>query len=96
MLEIVIRPRAREDLIDIWRYSFDEWGKAQADKYLAEIEAGIKQLQKNPNLGKNRDDVRTGYRSLRLNQHIVYYVPTPSVIRVVRVLHAQMDPDRHL
>jgi len=96
MREIVIRPRARDDLIGIWRYSFDEWGEAQADKYLAEIEAGINQLQNHPHLGKDRDDVRAGYRSLRVNRHIVYYVPTPSVIRVVRVLHAQMDPDRHL
>ena len=96
MREIVIRPRAREDLIGIWRYSFDEWGEAQADKYLEELEAGIKQLQQHPHLGKDRDDVRAGYRSLRVNQHIVYYVLTSSSIRIVRVLHTQMEPDRHL
>jgi len=32
MREIVKRPRAREDLKGIWRYSFTEWGEAQADK----------------------------------------------------------------
>jgi len=96
MLEIVIRPRARKDLKGIWRYSFDEWDEAQADKYLAEIEAGIEKLRHNPKLGRPREEVRAGYRSLRINQHIVYYVLTPSVIRIVRVLHARMDPDRHL
>ena len=96
MLEIVKRPRAKEDLKGIWRYSFNEWGEAQADKYLAEIEARVAQLKHNPKLGKPRDNLRRGYRSLRVNQHIVYYVLTPSAIRIVRVLHARMDPDRHL
>jgi toxin ParE1/3/4 len=96
MLEIVKRPRAKEDLKGIWRYSFDEWNEAQADKYLAEIEAGIEKLRHNPKLGRPREEVRAGYRSLRINQHIVYYALTPSVIRIVRVLHARMDPDRHL
>jgi len=96
MLEIVKRPRAKKDLIGIWRYSFNEWGEAQADKFLAEIEAGIAQLKHNPKLGRPREEVRAGYRSLPVNRHIVYYLLTPSVIRIVRVLHAQTDPDRHL
>jgi len=96
MIEIVKRPRARQDLKDIWRYSFEEWGEAQADKYLREIDTGIARLRTNPKIGKPRDDLRPGYRSLRVNEHMVYYVLTPSTIRVVRVLHARMDPDRHL
>jgi toxin ParE1/3/4 len=96
MLEIVKRPRAREDLKGIWRYSLKEWGAAQADKYLAELDAGIAQLRENPRLGKPRDDLRPGYRSLQVNEHMLYYVLTPSTIRIVRVLHARMDPDRHL
>ncbi|MFB1486254.1 MULTISPECIES: type II toxin-antitoxin system RelE/ParE family toxin [unclassified Thiocapsa] len=96
MREIVKRPRAREDLKDIWRYSFTEWGEAQADKYLAEIVAGIARLKEHPEMGKSRDDLRAGCRSLRINQHVVFYLVTPSVIRIVRVLHRRMDPDSHL
>jgi len=54
MLEIVKRPRARQDLKDIWCYSFKKWGEAQADKYLAELDAGITQLRENPRLGTSR------------------------------------------
>ncbi len=96
MRDIVKRPRAREDLKVIWRYSFTAWGEAQADKYLAEIVAGIARLKEHPELGKSRDDLRAGYRSLRINQHVVFYLVTPSVIRIVRVLHITMDPDSHL
>jgi toxin ParE1/3/4 len=88
--------RAREDLKGIWRYTFAEWGEAQADKYLAEPGAGIARLREHPELGRPREDVRPGYRSLRINEHIVYYTITPSVIRIVRILHVRMDPDTHL
>jgi toxin ParE1/3/4 len=70
-----------------------ERGEAQTDKYLAEIGAGITQLQEHPELGKSRDDLRAGYRSPRINQHVVYDMVMPSVIRV---LHRRMDPDSNL
>ena len=38
MLEIVKRPRAKEDLKGIWHYTFNEWGEAQADTYLMDPE----------------------------------------------------------
>lgn len=57
---------------------------------------GIARLKEYPELGKARDDVRPGYRSLRINEHIVYYTVTPSVIRIVRVLHVRMEPEPHL
>jgi len=50
MRELVKRPRAKDDLKGIWRYTFDEWGEAQADKYLAEIEAKLGRLKSNPHL----------------------------------------------
>jgi len=96
MREIVKRPRAKDDLKGIWHHTFNEWGEGQADRYLAEIEAKLARLKSNPHLGRPREDVRAGYRSLRVNQHVVYYIVTPSVIRVIRVLHSQMEPDRHL
>jgi toxin ParE1/3/4 len=74
MLEIVKRPRAKQDLKDIWRYNFEQWGATQADKYLAELDAGIGQIRKNPRLGKPRDDLRASYRSLQVNEHMIYYV----------------------
>ncbi len=96
MRKIVKRPLARQDLKQIWRYSFKEWGEAQADRYFAEIAAGILRLQEHPHLGKSREDLRAGYYALRVRRHVIYYMLTPSSIRIVRVLHAGMDPDQNL
>ena len=87
---------AESDLIGIWEYSFEQWDAVQADKYLDELNNGIQLLADNPELGANRDYVREGYRVLFVNRHAVYYIVTPSGIRVVRVLHEEMDPGKHL
>ncbi len=39
--------------------------------------------------GANRDYVREGYRVLFVNRHAIYYIVSPSGIRVVRVFHEE-------
>ncbi len=41
MFKITKRPLVKEDLKDIWRYTYREWGEKQADKYLLEISKEI-------------------------------------------------------
>lgn len=87
---------AESDLVGIWEYSFEEWGGAQADTYLDELDEAIRLLTDNPELGANRDFVRKGFRVLFVNRHSIYYTMTNTDIYVVRVLHEQMDPAKHL
>lgn len=87
---------AESDLIGIWEYSFAQWDATQADKYLDDLDTGISLLADNPELGAKRDYVREGYRALFIGSHAVYYTVTPSTIHIIRVLHSQMDPGKHL
>ncbi|HET9107079.1 MAG TPA: type II toxin-antitoxin system RelE/ParE family toxin [Steroidobacteraceae bacterium] len=93
---IHVHGSAESDLIDIWQYSFEQWGAAQADKYLDELDSGIRKLAINPESGMRRDFVRDGYRVLFVGCHAVYYTVTPDTVHSIRVLHGRMDPDRHL
>lgn len=47
-------------------------------------------------IGANRDYVREGYRAPVINRHAIYYAVITSAMRVARILHVLMDPDRHL
>jgi toxin ParE1/3/4 len=87
---------AEKDLIGIWRYTLEQWGADQADSYLGELEEGIGALVDAPEMGLSRESVRTGYRVLFINNHAVYFKVMIDKIHIVRVLHGQMDPDRHL
>ncbi len=96
MFEIFKTPLAEANLKHIWLYSFEIWGEAQADRYLEQIEAGIRRLVENPRLGKPRENIRAGYRSIQINRHVAYYRMEGQRIEIVRVLHESMDPWKHL
>jgi len=96
MCQVVLTALAESDLIDIWQYTCERWDATQADKYVDALDRGIRSLLENPNLGVRRDFVRKGYRALLVHRHAIYYTASPSAIRIVRVLHGQMDPDSHL
>ena len=40
---LVVSERAEADLREIWRYSLEVWGEAQADRYLDELDAGLQE-----------------------------------------------------
>ena len=94
--KIHVRESAERDLLGIWQYSFEQWGELQADKYLDELDSGIKKLADNPEVGIKRDYVRDEYRVLFVGSHAVYYRVTPDTVHIIRVLHGRMDPDRHM
>ena len=96
MRKVRVHARAESDLIDIWLYSFREWGELQADEYIDELNAAIISLSSNPQRGTRREGVRAGYRALFVKRHAIYYKLSSATVEIVRVLHEQMDPDRHL
>jgi len=96
MRRILKHALAESDLIGIWQYSFEQWDAVQADRYLDELDSGIRQLRDSPEMGAKCDYVREGYGVLLINSHAVYYTVSSSAIHIVRVLHGHMDPGRHL
>lgn len=97
MRRTLAKDRAAEtDLVGIWVYSFNQWSEAQANRYLAALENGIRKLVGEPEDGKQRDKLRKGYWSKRIEHHVVFFTFSDSELRIRRVLHEVMDPDTHL
>ncbi|WP_048307061.1 type II toxin-antitoxin system RelE/ParE family toxin [Halomonas sp. PR-M31] len=91
MLKLNITPKAESDLIGIWIYTCEEWSVDQADKYLDQLETGMKQLINYLSLGTNYAHVLPGYRRLQVEHHAVFYQVLGPEVLVVRVLHEDMD-----
>jgi toxin ParE1/3/4 len=74
------------------------WGDDQADTSIREIHAAFLRLAETPFLGMARPDIHVGYRSLPVQQHIVFYTLTDDAafVNVIGVLHARMDMHGHL
>lgn len=88
--------RARRDLVEIWFYTFERWGEAQADAYLRTINAAVERLASKPDLGLDFRHVRPGYRRLSIQRHRVFFVVDEDVIDIKRVLHDRMDIEGQL
>ena len=96
MHEIIKSQRAKDDLKDIYFYSLKKWGDDKAVEYLMQIDAGLQKLISNPKLGKSREYIRQGYRSIQINRHVAYYRVHGDEINIIRVLHERMLPSKHL
>ena len=96
MLRIVNSELAEVDLLEIWLYTAEEWNLSQADSYLAQLSNTLKNLMDHPEIGKDRSDLRKGYRSLLINHHLAFYRLVGDEIQIMRVLHESVDLEKHL
>lgn len=87
---IVKRPRAKSDLAEIWDYSADDT-EARADAFIEKIDEKFQALAARPLMGRLRDELAEGLRSFPIDRYIIFYLPLPDGIEVVRVLHSARD-----
>tara|TARA_B100001146_G_C16166781_1_gene428229 strand:+ start:631 stop:933 length:303 start_codon:yes stop_codon:yes gene_type:complete len=89
--QIILSPRAQADLKNVRAYTVSTYGDDQTKKYLSLLEDGINQLLDNSEIGRNRDDVKLGYRSLNIEKHIIFYKIKKTDIHILGVIHSRMD-----
>jgi toxin ParE1/3/4 len=95
-LKIFRRPKVADDLREIWLYSFENWGAAQADRYIYEIEMAILSLSKPEGRRLARHYLATNIFRLNVKSHNLFFTIDATQITLVRVLHASTDSHRHL
>lgn len=95
MRALVISERAEADLRAIWRWSYERFGEDQADRYLDQLDDGLRQTGAEPGAGRQRDAIRQGYWSKVVRSHVVFYTFNDEEVLIQRVLHGSMDHPRH-
>jgi toxin ParE1/3/4 len=91
-LELVLSPRARQDLVEILRYTAEHWGESQIEVYGRRLDDAIQRISRNPEIGALRHDLDEPYRTVPVGVHVIVYRQNPDRIRILRVLHQRMDP----
>ena len=87
---------ADRDLTEIYVYSYRRFGESRADAYLLALHDCFALLADQPTMGRSIDYLRTGYFRFEHARHTVFYVRADGGIKIMRVLHERMDPERHL
>lgn len=88
--------KAEGDLEAIIDYTVQQWGASQAEAYLDGLEIHAQLLADNPDLGAKREPLSEGLLSFPYESHILYYKRQSHGVTIVRVLHQNMDPLKHL
>ncbi len=97
MAEYVLSERARKDILDIADYTEEKWSEEQAEKYVRMIFSECRELANKPLVGRSYDECRPGLRGYPCGKHVIFYrVLSLTKVRIIRVLHEQMDFPRHL
>lgn len=95
-VEYRLKPRARQDLEEVWLYSLSQWGVERANRYVDDLTAAFELLANNPRAGARFDNIRHGYRRYPVVRHVVYYREAQDGIEIVRILHDRMLASRYL
>lgn len=87
------RPEARADLAEIWDFIAQDSPK-RATEFLRNLESVVETLASQPMMGRERPELAADLRSFPAGRYVIYYLPWPDGIDVVRVLHAARDVAR--
>lgn len=93
---VVLSPRARQDFIDILRYTGETWGKGQLHIYRDKINDALQAIGQRPEAGHQRDDLPATHLAYLVGSHVIVYRTGGDTIGVVRILHQRMSLSRHV
>ena len=80
------------DVLDIWDYIAED-DIAAADRWVDQLDTTLASLARQPLMGRARDELAEGLRSLPFRRYVIFYLPIDDGIDVVRVLHGARDID---
>ena len=93
---IVLSPRAKQDFIDILRYTGETWGQAQLVAHRDKLDGALQLIAHNAALGKTAPELPASHRLYFVGSHVIVYRDRDVSIAVVRILHQRMSLVRHV
>ena len=91
-----LSPEAKKDLLAIRAHIQNKWGIQQAQKYIDALENKCGKLARSPHIGRERPEIKPGYRSITEGKHVIFYCMDDSGIDILRILHGRMDIEHRM
>ena len=92
MIPFKLTNKAKNDLIKIAKYTEARWGKKQRNLYLKQFDDSFHLLADTPNVGRECDFVKVGYRKFPQGSHLIFYKDGDNCkIEIICILQKSMD-----
>lgn len=88
----VFAKAAAADLREISRYTLDQWGEAQARRYIEQLDDAAAAVSDGRGVFKDWSDVLPGLRVAHVGRHHIFCLPRPDApALILAILHERMD-----
>lgn len=86
MARVVLRPLAATDVDvdEIWDYIAED-SSEQSDAWVDRLDAKLRVLATQPMMGRAREELAPGLRSLAFGRYVIFYLPLADGVDVVRM-----------
>jgi toxin ParE1/3/4 len=88
---VVLSHHALADLKAIAGYTRRTWGARQRKAYLADMKTAVMALGSMPGIGRPRDEIKPGWRSIPCGSHVILYREFTDRVEVLRLFHGSQD-----
>ena len=95
MSELKLTKAAFDDLVEIWSFIAAD-NELRADEIVRSIKQQYSRLPQYPLLGRERNDLCKGYRSLSCGKYSIFYKLVGAEVQIMRILHGARDVTRLL
>lgn len=89
-MRLTISPRAEQDLREIGSYIAAN-NLSAAISFVERLQERCRDLLAFPSAGRNRDDIKPGYRSATEGDYVILYLPGERELVIVRIIHGKRD-----
>lgn len=89
-LHVILSPKARQDFIDILRYTGEAWGNGQLHIYRDKLNDALQAIGQKPESGHRRNDLPSTHFAYLAGSHVIVYRVGAESVGVVRILHQRM------
>jgi toxin ParE1/3/4 len=91
MAELIVRARARADMLDIYARSIAQFGQDVARQYMEGIDLALLRLADHPEIGPKYPGLRPAIRFLTYKRHHILYDYDGATVWIVRIVHHARD-----
>ena len=90
MTTVRLSRRALKDIEEIKSYTVERWGRSAWLRYFAGMTAAIERVAEDPSVGRPRDTLLEGMRSVVYERHLIFFMPAQESGRrtaILRIAH---------
>jgi toxin ParE1/3/4 len=85
-----VSPDAKQDLVEVFLFiAQDNLGAAR--RMHSQFQETFLTIAGQPSIGRSRDDLAAGIRSLAVGEYVIYYRMVGRAVRILRLLHGARD-----